>query len=611
MKKVLRDLLVGNGFRSDKVDLLKPHQINALRDIVKKYKKEITRLFLAYDMGLGKTLISIAMQCILKQDRAAKSRPGIVLCPPALLWAVWDTHYGEWTRLKAAVITDSKTAKDAACPFPDADVFILSYNVAVMFFKTVYEKVEEPYETAFGTKTRMVWARKPGLSSWLLDTDFGMVILDEGHKACNINSLTNRVCRDITAGATLVIMSTGTPITNRPSDIGALKIAMSDEQTVFKEWKEMDKGSVDRQLVEEFQSNHELRMTKAQLHPPLPPHSEKQAPYHLNESDERKSYNVWLKKTKIAAKEVIRHQNTELMKEAISKLLICIQKTGMSCFHPGLPDIDKEDDNEIARLALSPSSAMVYAKHKIEQLLSEHNKIIVCSHMTSELKAMKSYADGWYHQESVTYDGSLNSEERKEALRRIESDEKCRLVFLSLKSGGCGLTLTACTAILFIDQWWSKAAMNQARDRIDRIGQTLPTESYNMYSPKAISHKITDIQADKIMITNVILDGVEGFFEKGARWKKAVKLIDSLQYLPIDDTDYQVFLSIPEISIEPVARKMKKREGTVVDLVNPTGRAPNATPPERRSKIKVPRPGGRSRILNKINLLKKRNSTTR
>lgn len=47
----------------------------------------------------------------------------------------------------------------------------------------------------------------------------------------------------------------------------------------------------------------------------------------------------------------------------------------------------------------------------------------------------------------------------------------CRVMLMTLKTGGVGLNLTAADTVFIFEPWWNKAAEEQAINRLHRFGQ--------------------------------------------------------------------------------------------------------------------------------------------
>lgn len=60
------------------------------------------------------------------------------------------------------------------------------------------------------------------------------------------------------------------------------------------------------------------------------------------------------------------------------------------------------------------------------------------------------------------------------------------LLFMTLKTGGEGLTLTSSCRCIHMDQWWSPAATDQATARIWRLGQTQPVSVHVLWARNTV-----------------------------------------------------------------------------------------------------------------------------
>ena len=71
----------------------------------------------------------------------------------------------------------------------------------------------------------------------------------------------------------------------------------------------------------------------------------------------------------------------------------------------------------------------------------------------------------------LRFDASLPDQDRFQFTNTFQSNERHRVAFVSLMAGGTGLTLTRANQVVFLDQWWNPAVMEQAAARVHRIGQ--------------------------------------------------------------------------------------------------------------------------------------------
>ena len=70
------------------------------------------------------------------------------------------------------------------------------------------------------------------------------------------------------------------------------------------------------------------------------------------------------------------------------------------------------------------------------------------------------------------FDGDVPSEARQQELVRFKTDPGCRVMLMSVGTGGTGLNITEANHVLFLDRWFNPCVHEQAMDRAHRIGQT-------------------------------------------------------------------------------------------------------------------------------------------
>ncbi|MGK5092480.1 SNF2-related protein [Deltaproteobacteria bacterium TL4] len=87
--------------------------------------------------------------------------------------------------------------------------------------------------------------------------------------------------------------------------------------------------------------------------------------------------------------------------------------------------------------------------------------------------------------------------DRGSLVERFQTDPKCQVFLMTLKTGGLGLNLTKADTIFIYDPWWNLAAENQAIDRTHRIGQDKTVFSYKLITRGTIEEKIVLLQEKK------------------------------------------------------------------------------------------------------------------
>ncbi|MEX0726887.1 MAG: DEAD/DEAH box helicase [Planctomycetaceae bacterium] len=93
----------------------------------------------------------------------------------------------------------------------------------------------------------------------------------------------------------------------------------------------------------------------------------------------------------------------------------------------------------------------------------------------------------------LRYDGSLAEADRIDFSNKFQTVERHRIAFISVKAGGTGLTLTRANQVIFLDQWWNPAVMEQAAARVHRIGQTRMCMITSLVAKDTVDERILKI----------------------------------------------------------------------------------------------------------------------
>ena len=87
--------------------------------------------------------------------------------------------------------------------------------------------------------------------------------------------------------------------------------------------------------------------------------------------------------------------------------------------------------------------------------------------------------------------------DRQSVVNRFQTDPKCSVLLMTLKTGGVGLNLTVADTVFIFEPWWNKAAEEQAINRLHRFGQTAKVLSFSLIVKNSIEEKIRLLQQQK------------------------------------------------------------------------------------------------------------------
>ncbi|KAH8824180.1 P-loop containing nucleoside triphosphate hydrolase protein [Flagelloscypha sp. PMI_526] len=98
----------------------------------------------------------------------------------------------------------------------------------------------------------------------------------------------------------------------------------------------------------------------------------------------------------------------------------------------------------------------------------------------------------------VTYFGRNKMNERTKALERLEQDSSCRVILVSLKAGGVGVSMISANTVIILDPWWNPYAESQAISRAHRMSQARPVFVHRLIAVETIDEeKIEPVQDRK------------------------------------------------------------------------------------------------------------------
>lgn len=103
--------------------------------------------------------------------------------------------------------------------------------------------------------------------------------------------------------------------------------------------------------------------------------------------------------------------------------------------------------------------------------------------------------------------------DRKKVVDRFVTEPDCKVMLMTLKTGGVGLNLTVADTVIIFEPWWNRAAELQAINRLHRIGQSAKVMSYSMITHNTIEERIRELQEQKSLLVDEIISSDSGAFK--------------------------------------------------------------------------------------------------
>ena len=137
--------------------------------------------------------------------------------------------------------------------------------------------------------------------------------------------------------------------------------------------------------------------------------------------------------------------------------------------------------HELGRLKVKAAIQFI-----LEQAEGYNEKFVIFAHHRAVLKELALNLPG-----SVLVTGETPPEDRLAAIERFSNDATVSYFVAAIHAMGVGVTLSAASRAVFVEQDWTPAILRQAEDRLHRIGQTQAVLIQYLVVPDSIDVNIT------------------------------------------------------------------------------------------------------------------------
>ncbi|KAG5365750.1 DNA repair and recombination protein [Yarrowia sp. B02] len=457
---------------------------------------------LADEMGMGKTLMSIALIWTLLKQSPLKGEPPLakrvlIVCPVTLV-NNWKTEIKKWlgpSRLGVMAITDS-----------------MSIDLGTVIRDFTYGRVNQVMIIGYERLVR--------ISDQLRSANFDLVICDEGHR---MKTAGNKAANAIqTLGVARKIILSGTPIQNdlreffvmvdflNPGLLSSfqqfnrdyiLPIVRSRAPDAFP--SELEKGQKQSARLSSITGQFILRRTADILSRFLPPKTETVL-FCLPNAQQTEIY------TKLSSEylnRLERHQ-VDSFKSILSLRKLCNSPILLSEDGPSLDKGRTYLRNSGKMNTLFRMIGQLRARNKMDPDNAE--KVVIVSSFTQTLDVI----EGLVKDLKLTYtrlDGSVQASTRTKIVKQFNSTsaDSCFVFLLSARAGGVGINLIGASRLFLFDPDWNPAVDLQAMARIHRDGQKKPVYIYRLLTTGCIDEKIFQRQTIKTGLASSLIEGTE------------------------------------------------------------------------------------------------------
>lgn len=517
---------------------LKEHQKEAVQFLISRKK-----CILADDMGLGKTT-SLTVASIEGNFDAI-----LIICPASLKsnWFNELTNYvaerdisiiGGVNEMKKGEIerylgyAKGKSGKKLSelqeeakerGKWTDNRYVIINFDILDDVYKVSRARTKEGVEKALENSPML---------KFLLNKK-SLIIIDEAHKLSNNTSDRYKIVKDLInkGNPHSIYLSTGTPITNDPSNYFNLLALLNDPLASDREFYFMRYCNAFKMPINDKQKEKKQQITQEFL-----TSHNKNTWYELTD-DEKKALNEIINKRviqKIIPNRKEGGKNLEELKMQTAHIYLRRVKDDVGdlppkFIHERIFELNDEqmaeytklwDEYEAAKLEEDPTKEInkelleggLYRKYLSDQMvphtiklaekcLAKGEKIVIACCYDDELYTLRDY----FKDKCVIYNGKMSLKEKDEAIRKFNNDPDVTVFIGNIIAAGVGITLTASRVIIFNNFSYVPGDNQQMQDRVHRIGQTRDVHIFYQFFKDTQYQKMWDTVLSKSLVINQVI----------------------------------------------------------------------------------------------------------
>ncbi len=428
---------------------------------------------LADEMGLGKTMQTITAIRLL--IRSGQVRRVLLVCPKPLL-PNWQREFRTWAEeLPFVVVEGDGERRKLTWTMPGVPVLIVNYESMVRDF-AAFAEGEFP--------------------------KFDLIVLDEAQRIKNRTSRTAVTARALPRRRSWAL--TGTPIENRPEELGALY-----------EFLEVvpPNATPDLRQLQSLAKQFILRRTKNLVMKDMPPRLDRDAYLELLPA-QKSAYEMAENEGVVQLNDM----GDSITVQHVFELVLRLKQ--ITNFDPLTGESAKLDRLEA----------------DMEEIAASGGKAILFSQWTKVIdwlaKPMAKYG-------ALIYHGGVPNKQREPILAKFKEDPNAHILLMSYGTGAVGLNLQFAGYVFLFDRWWNPAIEDQAINRAHRIGCKSQVIVTRFISKDTIEERIDKVLTEKRELFAAILgDGddlnvslsmnaseIFGLFDLKARHGKGTRAI--------------------------------------------------------------------------------------
>ena len=412
--------------------------------------KKFSRLLIADEMGVGKTVQAIGLSSLYQKDW-----PVLVICPSSLKFA-WRDEITMWL----SEILDKE------------DIQVIKHS------KDVFKKNKKYYVISYDLSVRMI--------DKIIEKKFNYIISDEAHYLKSRQAKRTLCLTPILQRAKRCVLLTGTPILAKPMEIYSLLHILRPDK--FKSFKDFGTRYCDPKILRfgvidwSGSSNSRelncilnrlmIRRLKKDVLNQLPP-KKRQKIEISTDSKIIKRLKMMMEKSSKKFESLL-GTHIELDKLGINVDDLKTEKEKENEDNSDKKEKNDEEDSILNKFSkayiMTGEAKLPGIKDYVNYLVDNSCKFLIFAHHAEVLDAIEDVIIT----DKIGYiriDGKVPVEKRQELVNKFQTDEECLVAILSITACATGLTLTKASTVVFAELHFTPSIMIQAEDRAHRIGQ--------------------------------------------------------------------------------------------------------------------------------------------
>lgn len=327
----------------------------------------------------------------------------------------------------------------------------------------------------------------------LMNHEFDYVILDESQNIKNVDAQMTKAVWLLKARHRLAI--SGTPIENNltelyslfhflnPAMFGSMKDFNDRYAAPIQKDGDADAATALRTKIYPFM----LRRLKKDVIVDLPERTEQTLMVEMSE----RQAALYEERRRYFAGEVEAAFRSRGAEKARFELLRALGELRQIASVP-----EEKTDGAIA----SPKIELLVAN--VLQAVENGHKVVVFYNFLAGIELTGQQLD----KAGVGYDVMTGAtQNRRRVVENFSDNPDCKVLLMTVKTGGVGLNLVCADTVFIAEPWWNKAAEDQAINRLHRIGQKNAVNCYYMITANTIEEKIRQLQEQKSALVDAVI----------------------------------------------------------------------------------------------------------